>query len=150
MQDIKLTYDPETKVRDITIKNGDLESVDDMSTSIELSLLTDQRADSTEAPNPLQRRGWIGDLTPRTQGFQVGSKLWVYKDKRKTPEIISAIRDAAYKSLEWMLVGKKVERLAVDTEETEAGVRLKVDTTVGNNTTTRYYTLWDNIIERQL
>lgn len=149
-QDIRVVFDTETKLRDIALgDDGDLNSVDDFSTSIDLSVLTNQRASSTEVPQAENRRGWIGDLTPITDGFQVGSKLWLFEQSRLTQETVNDIRNAVQEGLQWIVDKGQAERVEVDAEMIgSSGVRITATIFVGNNRIKRYFTLWDQTEER--
>lgn len=149
-QDVRVIFDAETKLRDIALgDDGDLSAVDDFSTSIDLSVLTNQRANSSEVPQADQRRGWIGDLTPITDDFQVGSKLWLFEQSRRTQETVNDIRNAVQEGLQWIIDKGQAERIAVDSEMIGAsGVRITVVISVGNNKIKRYFTLWDQTEER--
>ena len=149
-QDIRVVFDTETKLRDIAIgDDGDLSSVDDFSTSIDLSVLTNERANSSEVPQALERRGWIGDLTPRTEGFRAGSKLWLFEQSRRTQDTVNDIRNAVQEGLQWIVDKGQAERIQVDSEMIgDSGVRVTVVISVGNNRVKRYFTLWDQTEER--
>lgn len=149
-QDIRVVFDTETKLRDISLgDDGDLSSVDDFSTSIDLSVLTNERANSSEVPQAIERRGWIGDLTPITEGFRVGSKLWLFEQSRRTQETVNDIRNAVQEGLQWIVDKGQAERIQVDSEMIgTSGVRITVVISVGNNRIKRYFTLWDQTEER--
>lgn len=152
IQDIDVVFDSVTGLRDIAIgDNGDLKSVDDFSTSVDLSILTDRRANGSEVPQAVQRRGWIGDLTPKTEGRKVGSKLWLFEQRRRDADTINGIRDAVFESLSWLVDENQVDRLEVAAEALgRNAVRVIVTFFIGNNIIKRYFTLWNNTEERDL
>lgn len=151
-QDIAIVVDSETGARDITIgSNGDLLQSDGFDTSIDNSILVNRRASSEEVPQAQERRGWIGDLFPRREGFKVGSKIWLFEQRRRTQDVINAIRDAAQEALQWMIDEGQVERIEVTAEAVgSSGVRLQIQIFVGNNRIKRYFTLWTDTKNREI
>lgn len=149
-QDIAIIFDPLNKMRDISLgDDGDLAAVDDFSTSVDLSILTNRRADGSEVSQAVERRGWIGDTTPETDGFKVGSKLWLFEQARRTQNTVNDARDAVREGLQWIADRNQGERIEVDAEAVGAsGIRITAIIFVGNNTIKRYFTLWDNTEER--
>ena len=151
-QDIDVTFNSVTGLRDIAIgSDGDLQSIDDFSTSIDLSILTNKRANSSEVPQPEARRGWIGDLTPKTQGRKVGSKVWLFEQSRRDSDAINGVRDAVQESLQWLIEEGQVERIEVAAVASGvSGVLVTVTFFIGNNTVKRYFNLWNQTEERDL
>lgn len=151
-QDVDVTFDSITGLRDIAIgDDGDLQAIDDFSTSVDLSILTDRRANSSEVPQPTERRGWIGDLTPKTEGRKVGSKVWLFEQSRRDDDAINGIRDAVQESLQWLIDEGQVDRIEVAaTASGTSGVLVTVVFFIGNNTVKRYYNLWNRTEERDL
>lgn len=151
-QDIDVVFDSITGLRDIAIgADGDLQSVDDFSTSVDLSILTNQRANSSEVPQPTARRGWIGDLTPKTRGRKVGSKVWLFEQARRDLDTINGIRDAVQDGLQWLIDEGQVDRIEVSASASGFnGVFIKVTFSIGNNIINRYFNLWNRTEERSL
>ncbi len=151
-QDIDVVFDSSTGLRDIAVgSDGDLQSVDDFSTSLDLSILTDRRADSSEVPQSSERRGWIGDLTPKTFGRIVGSKVWLFEQSRRNSDTINGIRDAVQESLQWLIEEGQVDRVEVAAEALNvSGVRVTVVFFIGNDLIKRYFNLWNQTEERDL
>lgn len=151
MQDIALIVDPETGTRDIAIgDNGDFVSVDNITTSLQMSLLTDSRADSSEVAEPLLRRGWIGDTTPIVAGHLIGSKLWLYEQSRATLATLNGVRTAAREALQWMLDRGVADNITVTTEVAGTGILLTAVVNIGQSTITRYFNLWNKTNEGRL
>lgn len=151
-QDIDVTFNSVTGLRDIAIgDDGDLRAVDDFSTSVDLSILTDKRANSSEVPQPIARRGWIGDLTPKTEGRKVGSKVWLFEQSRRDDDTVNGVRDAVQESLQWLIDEGQVERIEVAaTPSGVSGVLVTVIFFIGNNVVKRYFNLWNRTEERDL
>ena len=151
-QDIAVVIDSITGLRDMSIgDNGDLVASTGFDTSIDNSILVNQRASSEEVAQAQERRGWIGDLYPRSTDFKVGSKIWLFEQERRTQNVMNAIRDLAFNSLEWMVEGNHAERITASVEPVGASeARLTVQIFVGNNLVKRYFNLWTNTRSREV
>ena len=151
-QDINVVFNAATGLRDIAVgSDGDLAAIDDFSTSVDLSILTHRRADGSEVPQAIERRGWIGDLTPKVPGRKVGSKVWLFEQARRTNDTINAIRNAVQESLLWIIEENQVERIEVNAQVSgRSGILVTVQFFIGNNVVRRYFNLWNNTEERDL
>lgn len=131
--------------RDIGIgTDGDLSSVEGMETSLDLSILTNRRANSSEVSKAQYRRGWIGDLVSNT-GWLVGSTLWLYEQARLTLQIVNSIEDSARKSLTWLTdigAASRVDAAAEIVDMQEGLVRLTIQVFIDSNIITRYFNIW--------
>lgn len=65
-------------------ENGDLERDETFHSSINVSLFSDRRADSSEVEQSQKRRGWEGDEFLRLEDYAIGSKLWLLEQARNT------------------------------------------------------------------
>lgn len=74
-----------------------------LESAILVSLFSDRRADESEVPNPMQRRGWIGNTIASTPTDNHGSGLWLYEQRRMTQEIANAVRMESEQCLQWMV-----------------------------------------------
>lgn len=82
--------------------DGDLETADFFDTSLVVSILSDKRANSSEILDSSKRRGWIGNEV-RDDGFELGSKLWIYEQSRLTRTVMNSIEDVVREALQWMV-----------------------------------------------
>lgn len=151
-QDIAVIFDSVTGLRDIAIgDDGDLQSVDDFSTSVDLAILTNRRANSSEVPQATERRGWIGDLTPKVAGRKAGSKVWLFEQRRRDDNTINGLRDAFQEALQSLIEDGQVDRTQVDAVASGiSGVQVTVVFFIGNNLVRRYFNLWNRTEERNL
>lgn len=86
---------------DIEIVDGDINTKDSFDTAIIVSVLSDRRANESEALLSERRRGWIGN--EYTPGFEIGSKLWLFEQSRLTRQTINQAADVVRDSLLWMV-----------------------------------------------
>lgn len=94
---------------DISFKDGQIEPTEGFDTAIAVSLFSDRRASESEQPDPLKRRGWIGDIGELDQ---IGSKLWFLEQSRITSSTLNKAIDYTQKCLAWFVedsLAKKID-----------------------------------------
>lgn len=77
--DIKFTHNG--LYYDISYKNGDIETIDNLETAILMSLYCEKRASPDEVSEPLRRRGHFSNLGNSVQGYERGCLLWLYTEQ---------------------------------------------------------------------
>ena len=128
-------------------ENGDFRTVENLNTAIDLSILTDARADESEVINPLRRRGWFGNVLSEVEGHEQGCKIWLVEQAKFTPDILSIIEDYAKQGLDWIErdeIGKIKSVVCEKVSETRA--RLSIQLEAQGEVYSRYYDLWSNTI----
>jgi phage gp46-like protein len=145
--DLKLTKDSDG-IYDINIAdNGDFELVDDFSTAIDMSILTDKRADDSQQQIPKYRRGWWGNIANNVQGYEIGSLLWLLNQTRLTEDIKNDAKDFALDSLQWFLDEVYLKDIQAEVTRTARNELTLAITLVryDNQIDKRFYNLWENI-----
>lgn len=100
--DVKLTQGDDG-IWDIGLdENGDFEKDYGFGTTIALSIIGERRADAGEVLTPQYRRGWIGSLLSDVAGFEPGSKGWLLKQSRLTPDKPREMSNLHEEGLAWM------------------------------------------------
>jgi len=129
---------------DISIdENGDFKTDDALDAAIIVSITAQRRATRNEVPNPLLRRGWIGNES--TEGFEIGSKIWLYHQARKTRTNLNGIQTTVENCLSWMLDLNIVDSLEVSVEYFGAtAARALISVERSGNKISKYYPLWEN------
>jgi len=82
--------------------NGDFVLTEGLDTALAMSVLEQRRADASEVVRPELRRGWWGN-TLNDLAFEIGSKLWLLSQARKTQSTLTSAEDYAQNALEWMV-----------------------------------------------
>lgn len=122
--------------------NGDILTEDQLDTAILVSLFTDRRAEAGQVPNPVQRRGWIGDL--ETPEDPWGSLLWLFDQARMTNDTATQVRDAAQGGLAWLMrdgISPSIQTRAI---AKITGLDLLIDITRPNGKSESFLvSLWD-------
>lgn len=88
-----LDFDADTK---------DFALTDGLESALLISLFSDRRASEDEIGDPLLRRGWIGDLVSTAPDDRHGSGLWLYDQRKLTPETTIGVRIEAERALRWL------------------------------------------------
>jgi len=138
---------------DINIdSDGDFERDDTFNTPILLSLFVDGRADGSEISDPINRRGFWGDviLFKNEPNIGSGGKLWLISGRRTENTLNQAI-DAVQKSLNWLLINKFAKQANVEGSFTTNGIILDVIISVDDNVVEIFnFKLWENGIVEQI
>lgn len=149
MSDVKLTLDEQTGLWDISLANGDLETVESFDTSLVVSLFTDARADVSEMPIPQLQRGFWGDETNDDQTLKTGSKLWLLEQARMTSLILNRAINYTTIALNWLIANKYSQQINVTgeffAEGQRSGISLNIKIKNANSETeSKAYKLWQN------
>lgn len=113
MSDIGLFWD--VTFADFDVSGQDLVADEGLETAISLSLFTDRRAEEGDIlpDQDPDRRGWWGDNVPVVPGDKFGSRLWLLRRSKNTPETIARAEEYARESLQWLLDDKVTTDLSV-------------------------------------
>jgi phage gp46-like protein len=127
--------------------DGDILTKDSFDTSIQMSILCERRADPSEVPDAIRRRGWIGNVLSDTPGFEIGSKLWLYEQSRLTNDTLNGVKGAAIEATQWLIddeLAKNIE--ASITRNTKTGkmeLKMTIEFSSGQ-VAQRFFDLWEN------
>lgn len=129
----------------ISLENGDFKTIDSFDTSITVALFGDERADSSEVPTVENRRGWWGNSFGEDPEFQLGSKLWLLNQNRRTQETLNKAITIAQNALQWLIDDGHAESVDVTGAFTDDGIGLTITIFRSNAVTeTRFFDLWNN------
>lgn len=134
----------ETAKWDLTIDStGDILTADFFDTALLMSLYTERRASESEVSESRFRRGWIGNES-FTDGFEIGSKIWLFEQSRLNRDTLNGITSAAIEGLQWFLNRGFAINLAVDTVLVQGIITLQIDIFRPNSKVDRrFFSLWD-------
>lgn len=125
---------------------GDFVQDEGLETAILMSLLLNKRADSTEAPQPVNRGGYWG-YEINNMEF---SKLWIVRGRLTTDKINAAI-EYSNSALQWLIEEGYATRIETEAEFVRSndikGDGIKIDITitkVNDIILSKDYTLWIN------
>ena len=144
MIDVRLTQGQNGRF-DLSIDGGDFESVDGFDTALQVSLLSDARADSSEVLTPEQRRGWIGDLVSTVTDRLFGGKLWLLDQRKLTQTTLNDATDFARKALSWFTqdgIAKNIDVSGVIVPRSGIALNIKI-TSFDGSTENHYVPLWE-------
>lgn len=125
---------------------GDFAVTPGLETSMLVSLFSDRRADQSEVSDPMQRRGWIGNLVAETVGDNHGSGLWLYEQRRLTDDIALGVKTEAVQSFDWMVDDGLATYVEADVRQVPSKRALYLDMTIhfpNGQSASRAYALAD-------
>ncbi len=115
--DVLLTMQPEG-YWDLSLDDqGDLAKVQGLETALLMSLFCEVRADPSEIANPVNQRGWWGNLQNDVENYQIGSKLWLLDQARVNYDTANRAEDYAADGLQWM-----IDDQIADSVDTDANI----------------------------
>jgi phage gp46-like protein len=109
-----------------------------------VSLFSDRRAHADEVHDPMERRGWIGNIVSDVPNDNHGSGLWLYEQRRLTPDVANGVRVEAEQSHTWMLDERIVDSVSASVvmDPVTRTISLILELSVGlGNISTRSYVL---------
>ena len=120
--DIQMLFDSKKGYFDISFTDeGDIKSDSSFDTTINCSLLTDGRADSSEVPLVERQRGTIVDLFTRKRN---GSKVWLIDQSRADLSAKNKMIDYARNALYFLVEEGFIKDLSVSAELKAEGISL--------------------------
>jgi phage gp46-like protein len=102
--------------------NRDCAVTQGMESALIVSLFSDRRAREDEVADPMDRRGWTGDLVSDVPNDVHGSGLWLYRQRRAFGEEAgggraatqAGLRSEAQQSLEWLVADRLVTSVSAN------------------------------------
>lgn len=132
-------------IADLNIVNGQFEVDDGFDTALFISLFEEKRADQSEQAVNFLRRGWWGNELQDIPGFEIGSKLWLVYQARKTQTILNLAQTYARDGLQWLIDQGFLDDLTVDGIFFGDGIKLTINLIRSNDiVATRSFDLWNN------
>lgn len=71
--------------------------------AVHISLFTWRRADPSDQVDDADLQGWWGDSFPSVAGDRIGSKLWLLRRRKITPQTIRDAQRFCEEALQWLL-----------------------------------------------
>jgi phage gp46-like protein len=106
--------------------DGDIAKTGTLYTAILMSICTDKRADASEVSPPQYRRGWWGNLLNDVQGYEIGSKLWLLDQSRKTQDTLNRAQSYITDSLQWLIDDGYVSGVTVTVTKAQTGIQADI------------------------
>jgi phage gp46-like protein len=146
--DIELLFREDKGYYDLaTTSVGDLRADNSWDTGLNLALLSDGRADTSEVPRPENQRGTIVDLfTPKRNG----SKLWLLEQARNDSGALNRAIDYCRNALKYFIDENFVKTILVDGKRTSKGIIINIEIHGKNGEVDKYrYDAWNNSLYKQ-
>ncbi len=107
---------------DLRVDSDRLATASDLETAVIISLFTDRLSDYDEElpAGETNRRGWCLDHTlpylPDGGADAIGSKLWLLRREKLTPQTIARFREYAAEALQWLVDEGAAESIPISAE----------------------------------
>ena len=101
MSDIASVWNVDEMFADWQKGLGELTTGNDLQTAILDSLFTDRLARADDDYEDSDRRGWWGDSGEESQ---LGSRLWLLRRKKLTPDVAKKAEEYSSEALNWLKV----------------------------------------------
>lgn len=133
-------------VYDFVIENGQFKTINSFDTAFDMIIHCERRADASEVPLPQYRRGWFGNLLLNDGVFEIGSKLWLLQQERRTQETLNRAVDYVKQACQWLIDDGHLQDLTVSGRFiSKGGIGLDIKyITLDNITESKYYEMWKN------
>lgn len=142
--DIKLKQD-ENGTWDIDFLNGDFELTDSLDTAVYMSVFCEKRASSSEVKEPRLRRGHFTNEFSNVQGYEIGSKLWLFTQQAKnTEKNLASIEETITNGLKWMIEDNIISKSDVKATKENTRVRIEITLTSKTKEASNYYNMFVN------
>lgn len=147
MTDIKLTQivtQGGDNYYDVSFTDGDFTLEQGLTTSIQMSILCQQRIEDSQV-TPILRGGWVGNILQPIQGYQQGSLIWTKYQSNMNPELKSVLEGYLDDCFAWMIDDGIVKDIDVEVILlANYKIAAKITLTQNNDTQIepQYYDLW--------
>lgn len=146
MADLALNYD-ELKGRfDLAIEGGDLATDNGLTTAAIISAFADARAEVYEVSPGEDRRGWWADHLAGDRPDAWGSRVWVFKREKRTPEVLNRLRTALEEAFGWFVADGCARSIDVATGfigETGVAFTVTLNRPDGTTKTYKFQAFWE-------
>lgn len=124
--DFELVY--EGGALDLVMRDDDLGADEGLRTSGLISMLTDRRAESDDQVpgGDADMRGWWGDEYAEVDGDRIGSRLWLLRRAKMTPDLEPRAEELARQAFEWMVEDNIAESVEAEAEASRERLYLEV------------------------
>jgi phage gp46-like protein len=140
-QDLKLVSD-NSGLYDLEIdtEKKSFQTISGFETSLILSVFSDRRSTKDDIPDPLNRKGWIGDILTKRNNFEIGSFLYLKDQSRDTQLDRNEIKAFIEGCLKHLVDIKALKKIIVEILGNTFNVFLYKDA----NVLEKYNGLWRN------
>jgi len=116
MPNIALKWNKTTDFADMSLEGSDLKTGDDLVSAAILSLFTWRRAnpDDILPDDYASKQGWWGDTFSSVENDKIGSRLWLYRRKKITAQVIIELIEVCEEALKWFVDDKVALKIDVE------------------------------------
>jgi phage gp46-like protein len=122
MADIGHFFDNQLLHGDLLVQDGQLMEDPGLFTAVLHSLYSDAKAPEGSDELIRDKRGWWGDIITPWSEDEYGSRLWLLKREKQTPEVLELARLYAEEALAWLVSDGIANEIQVDADFSGRGV----------------------------
>jgi phage gp46-like protein len=112
---------------DIDFQNGDIHLTDSLDTALYMSIFCETRAKANEIANALDRRGHFSNIFNEVEGYEIGSKFWLYTERaRNTQQNAELIKMACSSGLQWLIDDNVIQGFKIDVMQKTTQIQLNI------------------------
>ena len=121
---------------DIDFQGGDIAKTYTFDTALYMSIFCEVRAKSWEIQNPLHRSGHFTNQFSEVEGYEVGSKLWLFITRaRNTAQNAEVIKNACQDGLAWLVQDKIIKNYTVEVIRNTSQIQINIELQIGETET---------------
>ena len=146
--DIELKQN-ENGIFDFSFSDGDFNIVEGFEMALLMSVLCEQRAESSEVAAPEMRRGWWGNEAQNFEEYNIGSKLWLLYQARSTTDTLNNALTFVRDGLNWFIEDSFLSEVNVTAEYRRIDTQRVLDMNVDlvrfqNSVASKGFRIWQN------
>lgn len=133
---------------DLALEGSDLATGNELESAVILSLFTNRRAEPDDIlPDSVtDRQGWWGDDFPTKDMDKIGSRLWLLNREKQTTDTLTRAAEYAAEALQWFVDDGVASGVKIQASYPQRYfLALGVELTHGDNTSSRFEFLWDQL-----
>ena len=121
---------------DIDFQGGDIAKTYTFDTALYMSIFCEVRAKSWEIQNPLNRRGHFTNEFSEVEGYEVGSKLWLFTGRaRNTAQNAEQIKTACQDGLAWLVQDRIIKNYTVEVIRNISQIQINIELQISETET---------------
>lgn len=121
---------------DIAFEGGDIAKTYTFDTALYMSIFCEVRAKSWEIANPLNRRGHFSNEFNEVEGYEIGSKLWLFTTRaRNTAQNAEHIKTACQDGLRWLLEDNIIKNYTVEVIRNVTQIKINIELQISETET---------------
>jgi phage gp46-like protein len=112
----------------IDFEYGDIALTNGLDTALYMSIFCQVRALAEEISDPLKRRGHFTNIFSDVEGYEVGSKMWLYTERvANTERNAELIKNACKDGLQWLITDNIIKNFKVEVLRKSSQIQINIE-----------------------